>query len=327
LLHFALIYRTTVQMAPRTLAASTVAAGALVAVAQYKSDAFVVQQQVPKSSPQLLRSSGVAQTEASTTGIFSTGAATAAAVASIGAGMAVGAASSRKKATKTAMLAEPVSAAAAAAAAKAAAGAAAGKAAAGAAAGTKAAAAGTAAVKTSGAVGAGAGTAGSLKKEDGAPANKAFDPSTQLGAMEPLGFFDPAGFTSKGDEAGFRNLRAAEIKHGRVAMMAAVGAVVQHYVQFPGFTDVPTGLAAVASSPGSYGFAALFLAAGALELGAWTESPEKEPGNFGDPAGLNMYTEDMRLKELNNGRFAMFAAIGIIAAELYTGKDAIEQFM
>ena len=31
-------------------------------------------------------------------------------------------------------------------------------------------------------------------------------------------------------------------------------------------------------------------------------------------------------RELNNGRFAMFAAIGIIAAELYTGKDAVEQF-
>ena len=31
-------------------------------------------------------------------------------------------------------------------------------------------------------------------------------------------------------------------------------------------------------------------------------------------------------REINNGRFAMFAAIGIIAAELYTGKDAIEQF-
>mmetsp|Transcript_41433 Transcript_41433/g.97300 ORF Transcript_41433/g.97300 Transcript_41433/m.97300 type:complete len:315 (+) Transcript_41433:94-1038(+) len=314
-------------MAPKTtLAASTLAAGGLVAMAHYGSEAFVVQQQVPKTSPQLLRSSGgVAQTEPRTAGGFSSASATAAAVASIGAGMAVGAASRKK--TKTAMLAEPVSAAAAAAAAKAAAGAAAGKAAAGAAAGTKAAAAGTAAVKTSGAVGAGAGTAGSLKKEDDAPANKAFDPSTQLGAMEPLGFFDPAGFTAKGDEAGFRNLRAAEIKHGRVAMMAAVGAVVQHYVQFPGFTDVPTGLAAAVSPPGAYGFAALFLAAGALELGAWTESPEKEPGNFGDPAGLNMYTEEMRLKELNNGRFAMFAAIGIIAAELYTGKDAIEQFM
>ena len=31
-------------------------------------------------------------------------------------------------------------------------------------------------------------------------------------------------------------------------------------------------------------------------------------------------------REINNGRFAMFAAIGIIAAELFTGKDAIEQF-
>ena len=31
-------------------------------------------------------------------------------------------------------------------------------------------------------------------------------------------------------------------------------------------------------------------------------------------------------REINNGRFAMFAALGIISAELYTGKDAIEQF-
>ena len=30
----------------------------------------------------------------------------------------------------------------------------------------------------------------------------------------------------------------------------------------------------------------------------------------------------MREREINNGRFAMFAAIGIIAAELYTGKDS-----
>ena len=36
--------------------------------------------------------------------------------------------------------------------------------------------------------------------------------------------------------------------------------------------------------------------------------------------------QEFREREINNGRFAMFAAIGIIAAELYTGKDAIEQF-
>ncbi|KAL9138977.1 Light-harvesting complex [Amphidinium carterae] len=154
---------------------------------------------------------------------------------------------------------------------------------------------------------------------------RAFDPSKELGAMAPLGFWDPAGFVKVGDEAGFRNLRAAEIKHGRVAMMAAVGAVVQHYVQIPGFESVPKGLSAVTTAPGTYGFAVLFIVAGLLELGAWTESPDKEPGNFGDPVGLNQYTEEMRLRELNNGRFAMFAAIGIIAAELYTGLDAVEQ--
>merc|ERR1719226_276 len=153
-----------------------------------------------------------------------------------------------------------------------------------------------------------------------------FDPAVQIGAMAPLGYFDPAGFCKKGDESSFRIKRVAEIKHGRVAMMAALGAVVQHYVKFPGFDAVPSGLGAVTASPGSIGFAALFAAAGFLELVAWTEDPSKEPGNFGDPVGLNQYNQEMRERELNNGRFAMFAAIGIIAAELYTGKDAIQQF-
>merc|ERR1711920_255105 len=153
-----------------------------------------------------------------------------------------------------------------------------------------------------------------------------FDPSVQLGAMAPLGFFDPLSFSKKGNEAGFRTLRAAEIKHGRVAMMAAVGAVAQHYIKFPGFESVPAGLSAVLTAPGSYGMIALFLAAGALELGVWTESPSKEPGNFGDPLSLGQYDAEMRSRELNNGRFAMFAALGIISAELLTGKDAMEQF-
>merc|ERR1719222_1659892 len=49
----------------------------------------------------------------------------------------------------------------------------------------------------------------------------------QLGAMAPVGFFDPLGFTSVGDEKGFRKLRASELKHGRVAMMASIGLVGQ----------------------------------------------------------------------------------------------------
>lgn len=236
---------------------------------------------------------------------------------------AAGAAAGRRVARR----AEPVSAAAAAAAAaaKAAGGAAAAKGAAGAVAAKASAAAGT---KAAGATtAAGAGTGKSIKGQgESAGDGQGFDPSTELGAMPPLGFFDPAGFCKKGDLDGFRNLRAAEIKHGRVAMMAALGAVFQHYIQFPGFEKVPAGMDAVTSAPGSYGFAALVAVAGALELGAWVEDPSKEPGNFGDPAGLGQYTQDFRERELNNGRFGMFAAIGIIAADLYTGKDAIEQF-
>ncbi|CAE8653272.1 unnamed protein product [Polarella glacialis] len=152
-----------------------------------------------------------------------------------------------------------------------------------------------------------------------------FQPAKQMGATAPLGFFDPVGFTKEGDESGFRNLRAAEIKHGRVAMMAAVGAVAQHYIQFPGFEGVPADLAAVTTAPGSYGFAALFILSGVAELAIWKQDDKKEPGNFGDPLGLGQYTEDMRGKELNNGRMAMIAALGIVAADIFTGKDGMQQ--
>jgi len=151
-----------------------------------------------------------------------------------------------------------------------------------------------------------------------------FSPSKQVGVTAPFGFFDPAGFSKEGDEAGFRNLRISEIKHGRVAMMAALGAVAQHFLAANTAPGVPAGLGAVTAAPA--GFAALFLASGALEFTLFKQEDNKEPGNFNDPAGLGDYSLDSRNRELNNGRFAMFAAIGIIAAELLTGKDAVQQF-
>lgn len=242
------------------------------------------------------------------------------------------------RARKTARSAEPVSAAAAAAAAATAA-----KAAGGAVAGAKAAAAGTAAKAAGAAGGAKAATAakgarlvastttaaGGARRsgaDDDSEVDASFDPSKQIGVTAPLGYFDPLGFSKIGDKSGFKKLRSAEIKHGRVAMMAALGAVVQHYVKLPGFEKVPAGMGAVETPPGTYGFGLLFLLIGYVETNVWTDDdPSKEPGNFGDPAGLGMYTEDMRLKELNNGRMAMFSAIGIIVANLVTGRDGVEQ--
>jgi len=144
--------------------------------------------------------------------------------------------------------------------------------------------------------------------------------------MPPLGFFDPAGFSKVGDETGFQKLRAAELKHGRVAMMAALGAVVQHYVAFPNFENVNTGFLAIQNPKGILGMFALTILCAGLEK-PWDKASweGKDGGNFGDPLGLNMDSLEMRNKELGNGRFAMFAILGIIAAELATGKDAVQQ--
>ena len=152
-----------------------------------------------------------------------------------------------------------------------------------------------------------------------------FQPSEQFGATQPLGFFDPLGFTQVGDEKGFRKLRVSEIKHGRVAMMASIGLVAQHFVKFPFFENAPAGFSIMDKGEGVLGFFGIFLACAPLELW-WRENPEKEPGNYGDPFGVNMYNDEMRMKELNNGRMAMISVLGIFAAEMATGKDAMQQF-
>jgi len=152
-----------------------------------------------------------------------------------------------------------------------------------------------------------------------------FSPADQIGAGEPLGYFDPLGFCKVGDEDGFRTLRAAEINHGRVAMMASIGALGQHYIRVPGFESAKGTFGVVLSGEGVLGLAVLFVGSGILEL-AWRENPTKEPGNFGDPFGLKMYDEEMRSKEINNGRMAMISVLGIFAAEAATGRDAIAQF-
>jgi len=160
-----------------------------------------------------------------------------------------------------------------------------------------------------------------------------FDPSKQVGASAPLGFFDPLNFSKVGDQEGFRKLRVAELKHGRVAMMASVGAVVQHYVQFPGFQKVPKGILAITDSTGIGGFAALIAASAVLELFLWTEDETKPVvavGGYGNPAQLGGgkplgLSVEMKARELENGRAAMIAISGIVVAELLTGKDGIQQ--
>ena len=80
-----------------------------------------------------------------------------------------------------------------------------------------------------------------------------FNPATEAGVQDPVGFWDPLGLSADKDEATFKRRRAVEIKHGRIAMYATIGYIVPEYYKFPGdlspslgikFADVPAGLAA-----------------------------------------------------------------------------------
>ncbi|CAE6935551.1 FCPA [Symbiodinium sp. KB8] len=159
---------------------------------------------------------------------------------------------------------------------------------------------------------------------------KPFDPSEEeVGITPPLGFFDPLGFSKVGDKEGFRFRRAAEIKHGRVAMMASVGLVITHWVRLPGYELAGTSWSSqfntIVTLPALYFFSAFIFVIIWLELSFWAQEDDRAPGDFGDPLGLGMYSTEMRNREINNGRFAMFATTGIILAQTLTGKDGIEQ--
>merc|ERR1712107_675882 len=59
----------------------------------------------------------------------------------------------------------------------------------------------------------------------------------ELGVLPPLGLFDPLNLME--DKEGFARRRAVEIKHGRIAMVAFVGMLVQELgITFPGTTQI-----------------------------------------------------------------------------------------
>mmetsp|Transcript_74265 Transcript_74265/g.91214 ORF Transcript_74265/g.91214 Transcript_74265/m.91214 type:complete len:270 (-) Transcript_74265:82-891(-) len=166
-----------------------------------------------------------------------------------------------------------------------------------------------------------------------------FDPANEIGVCAPLGFFDPLGFAPKNKRNNFKNLRAMEIKHGRIAMLATVGSVVQHFLHRPDLPEPwttyvgpvnPVGIGALAIFYGPVGFIQLLGGVFTIfifEFFLWLERDDRDPGDFGNPFSIPLDTPEMRLKELNNGRMAMMSIVGIWAAELVTKKDAVEQLM
>jgi light-harvesting complex I chlorophyll a/b binding protein 1 len=129
--------------------------------------------------------------------------------------------------------------------------------------------------------------------------------------VETGGLFDPLGFSK--DEQSLYRYRAVELKHGRVAMLACLGTLVQSYTHLP--DDVfsnPRPLAALGQIASQRPLAILqiVLALVFIEVTAGKQDAELAPGQIGrfgeafKPEGEEEMAA-VQLKELKNGRLAM----------------------
>jgi hypothetical protein len=160
------------------------------------------------------------------------------------------------------------------------------------------------------------------------------------GIVAPTGFFDPAGLSRMKTTAQLKYAREAELKHGRVAMLAALGFpfAEEFHPIFPE-DSVPSDFAFQVSPLQTY-WPLVLLGVGLLETfsiatfkdlkdGTWELNDDHESGNLGfDPLGLRPADEDkwvqMQNRELSNGRLAMIAIAGMVAEELVVRTKVLE---
>merc|ERR1719502_1687266 len=138
--------------------------------------------------------------------------------------------------------------------------------------------------------------------------------------------FDPLGFS---EILPMDWLREAELKHCRVAMLAFVGFLFTDFYTLPGyeFTTLEAHDACVANGSMSQ----ILLWVGLLEVFSFIAIDQmlrgsgREPGDFGfDPLGMISDPEKkemMQMKELANGRLAMFAFGGAVTQAVLTGNS------
>ena len=153
-----------------------------------------------------------------------------------------------------------------------------------------------------------------------APATKAASKSAllaspyenELGVIAPTGFFDPLNLSSKIDAATFAQYRAAELKHGRVSMLAVVGYVVQEIYRLPidiapgiSCKSIPNGVAAIEAVP-ALGWAQIFFLIGAVDYYGFFSYES------GKPQLDAAVEEERKVQELQHGRLAMLATLELL---------------
>merc|ERR1719326_2781535 len=170
---------------------------------------------------------------------------------------------------------------------------------------------------------------------------------SELGATGPLlPYWDPLGLGTNASPEKFRRWRAVEIKHGRIAMAATTGYIVQSILRFPGylspsagvkFEDLPNGILALKAVPPA-GLFQILLFIGLMEGVTWkfyegpwpgTVPEGKLPGDVaagpkGDLMWVRYSDPEVKANKLNieiqNGRAAMMGVTGMLMHDHITGS-------
>lgn len=165
-----------------------------------------------------------------------------------------------------------------------------------------------------------------------APASNNYRPRSSLaswkdvGVTAPVGFFDPLGLSKNKNEATMNYYREAELKNGRVAMAACLGWFITAGGVHPAFnSELSSDPVEAAGQLSFVGWLQFILGCGAIEwLG---EQIKKSPGYVpGDLLGAAQWVDNSdegwlmyQNKELNNGRLAMLAFLGILTQDVLFG--------
>lgn len=171
-----------------------------------------------------------------------------------------------------------------------------------------------------------------VKKAPKAKAPPASAPDGLVGALPPVGFFDPAGFAAKASPEELARYREVEIMHGRFAQLAVLGFIIPEKCAYDGsFGEdflAPTGRALEVFNTDPLW---LGLTLGVLSVLETLRLLETEPGNRADARiealGWRPKTEtefeNYQVRELQQGRLAMLAFAGEVAQELVNEKPLL----